>query len=104
MNEYPEYTVYYPISLALDDTVYSSVSCRIVSLEPVPDGERRKGDKWPLWRLKSVGVFTGYAPGLCLDRSSRISAPGGATYEYRDFPRLAAKMANDELERILGAL
>ena len=102
MNEYPEYTVYYPTSLALDDTEYSSASFRIVSLEPVPDGERRKGDKWPLWRLKSDGVFAAY--GLCLDRSSRISAPGGATYEYRDFPRLAAKMANDELERILGAL
>ena len=103
MNECPEYTVYFPTGLTLDDTEYMTAPVGVISLEPVPDEERRKGCKWPLWRLKCrVGAFVFHD--LYLDRPSRISAPGGTTYEYRDFPGLAAKMANDELERILGGL
>ena len=102
-----EYIVYYPTSLAKYDTEYSTVSLRIVSLAPVPAEERREGDKWPLWRIKyepdsKMPYISGI--GLFLDRSSRISVPGGTTYRYRDFPRLAVKIANDELKRVLGAL
>ena len=98
-----EYTVYYPTSLMMDDREYSTISFRIISLAPVPVEEYHNGDKWPLWMVKYESTFLS-GVGLYLDPASYIITPDGDRYEYRDFPRLAAKIANDELERILGVL